>query len=103
MASRTTSTSPAFTAWPGLHSTLKMLYANVPATASNGVTSRPIQPFAASYQPGEGDIAQHVLVALGGAAQLLRGLITLGYEALAETPKVRADLGYPPLVTSGRS
>ncbi len=37
---------PPMPAWQG-----HVYYANVPATASNGVTSRPIQPFAASYQP----------------------------------------------------
>ena len=33
---------------------------------------------------GEGDVAQHVLVALGGGAQLLLGLLELGLQAVGE-------------------
>ena len=37
---------PPMPAWQG-----HVYYANVPASVSNGVNTRPIQPFAASYQP----------------------------------------------------
>ena len=45
-AAKKESDLPPMPAWQG-----HVYYANVPATAANGMTSRPIQPFAASYQP----------------------------------------------------
>ncbi len=45
-AAKKESDLPPMPAWQG-----HVYYANVPASASNGVNTRPIQPFAASYQP----------------------------------------------------
>jgi len=45
-AAKKESDLPPMPAWQG-----HVYYANVPASVSNGVTARPIQPFAASYQP----------------------------------------------------
>ena len=45
-AAKKESDLPPMPAWQG-----HVYYANVPASLSNGVNTRPIQPFAASYQP----------------------------------------------------